>query len=304
MKIRTIVKMLIILFLSFSLIIVINDSETEEVRSLFSWEDNEVLEGRTELLETMKNLNLNTLYQSFSREVKEDDIKSFLLDAKNKGIDVYYLDGDPEWALIGDGEPMIETIETVIGINSKLNENIRMKSIILDVEPYTLEEWEDDKEGVMNGFLRELKSAYKKANESKLELIVCIPYFYDNKGFSKQLEELIKSACDGIAIMNYMKDKEINNIEKEVEIADKYGKRIINIYELQAPGQHGLQEKNTYYNENIEAVEKNFKNMREEFYDKDISIAFHEYTALKEVLNRASSTKTGKEVFNLFGSIL
>lgn len=287
MKIK---KMAIILIIGLSCSILLSscDDRTSKTRSLFSWKENEVVEGKEELFQMMESLKLNTLYQHFSSKLNEAEIKKFLLGAKKRDIEVYLLDGDPKWALEKDGGPMIETIERVIKINSKLDENIRIKSIVFDIEPYTLDEWDDEekRDEIMDRFSNGMQIAYKKAKENNLEVINCIPYFYDSKGFSKQLEELIKSGSDGIAIMNYMKTKEVKNIEGEVELADKYGKKIINIYELQAPGEHGLEEKNTYYNDGIEEVEKNFENIIEEFPDKEISIAFHEYKALKEVFYR------------------
>ncbi len=135
----------------------------------------------------------------------------------------------------------------------------------------------------MNDFVTGMKTAYKTANKNDLKMILCIPYFYDNMGFSKQLDDLIKSGCDTIAIMNYYKDKEITNIKLEVAIANKYGKEVVTIYELQAPGTHDLSDKNTYYNDGIEAINENFNNLKEAY--QDITIAFHEYRSLKEVID-------------------
>ncbi len=138
----------------------------------------------------------------------------------------------------------------------------------------------------MNSFVKAITTAYKKANENSIEVIVCIPYYYDDMGFSRQLKRIIKSGCDSVAIMNYYKDNEAKHINKEVKYADKYRKKIINIYELQAAGKYGLEDKNTYYKEGIVGVEKSFANIKEEFVGKDVSIAFHEYNVVKEILKR------------------
>ena len=263
-----------------------------EPRSLFSWSDNEVLDGSKELFITMKNVNLNTLYQNFSGKLTIKNIELFLTEAKKQHIRVSLLDGDPKWALNEDGDQMIRTINRVIEINKELNKEIRIKSIIFDIEPYLLKEWDEkNREEIMNSFIKGIKAAYKIANNNNLEVIICIPYFYDNMGLNKQLEEIIESGSDGVAIMNYMKSKEVGNISTEVEFADKYEKKVINIYELQAPGQHGLKDKNTYYKDGIESVEKSFKVILEQFSGKDISIAFHEYKALKDVLEREKNLK-------------
>lgn len=296
MKIKKINKFHIILFLLFSIVIffiMFNFDKIKqktfliptenETRALFSWKSGEVKPGNFELFEIIGKIKLNTLYQEFSKDLSQDEINEFLLDAELNKIDVYYLTGNPEWALDKTGKPMVDHISRVIELNKNLNKNTRIKGIVFDIEPYSLEEWKN-KEKVMDSFVKGMEIAYKMASDNNIEVVLCIPYFYDNKGLTKQLKELIESGCDSIAIMNYYKDNEIKNMKQEVEFATMFNKKIINIYELQAPGTRGLTEKNTYYNQGVEAIEKNFYNIKKEYYGKDISIAFHEYNSLKEVL--------------------
>lgn len=279
--------LVVILLLSFSFMTSAFANNNGQVRALFSWKSQEVLEGRTELFNTMEKLNINTLYQHFSSKLKLSDIEIFLADAKNKNIAVSLMDGNAKWALEKNGEHMVGTVDRVIEINRNLDKNIGIKSILFDVEPYLLDEWnKNNSENIMNNFVKGMAITYNKAKANNIEIILCIPYYYDTKGFSKQLEELIKTGCDSVAIMNYYKSREADHIKLEVELAHKYGKSVINIYELQAPGKHSLVEKNTYYNQGILAVEKSFSNIQREFYGKDVSIAFHEYRALKEVLSK------------------
>lgn len=283
-------RLFIILFIIFAIsrLLILYNENTVKTRALFSWKKEEVLDGGDELFKTMKVLKLNTVYQQFSSKLEEEDIKKFLLKAEELDIKVSLLDGEPKWGLEKDAYHMLETIDRVNQINRNLNETQGIKSIIFDIEPYLLEEWNDkSREEIMDGFVVATKAMYKRAKESELEIILCIPYYYDDMSLSKQLEELIKNGSDSIAIMNYLKDKELSNIKEEVEMADRYDKAIINIYELQAPGEYDLKEKNTYYNDGIKAVEENFKKMRKKFRGKKVSIAFHEYRALKDLLDRA-----------------
>lgn len=256
-------------------------------RSLFSWKDSEVLEGRTQLFTTMKELKLNALYQEFSEELRQEDILDFLGEATKEKIDVYMLAGSPKWALEKDGESMCRQVQKALEINQAGGKEQDVKGILFDVEPYLLKEWdEQDHDKIMDSFVEGMKTAYKKAQDNDLKVILCIPYFYDNLGVPKHLEVLIESCCDSIAIMNYYQGKEYENIKGEAELAAKYGKKLINIYELQSPGKHGLKDKNTYYEEGIKAVEENFSVLQAAFDGQDIFIALHEYDALKEVEGR------------------
>ncbi len=276
---------MLILFISVIVFVLMLNKEVQETRSLFSWNSEEVKSGSSELFKTMNNLNINTLYQEFSNDFKQEEIKDFLKEANKKGIEVYLLTGNPKWALDETGKPMISIVERVIKINENLNKNLKIKAIVFDIEPYQLEEWNNkSKEKIMDSFLEGMKNAYMIANDNNIKIILCIPYFYDNMGLTKQLESLIESGSDSVAVMNYFKDKEAENIIQEVEFTEKYGKKLINVYELQEPGNYGLTEKNTYYNEGVLEIEKNFDNIKREFEGKDISIAFHEYNSLREVL--------------------
>lgn len=286
-KINSKLFAIILMILSVMLGKFILQKDGQETRALFSWKDYVVLEGQTELFDVMRELKLNTVYQSFSKRNNKEDILAFLEEASNNKIDVYFLAGSPEWALEEEAESMCYNIDKIIEINKDISRDKHIKGILFDIEPYLLEEWNNENsEEIMKHFVKNMEIAYKKANDMGMEVIVCIPYFYDDFELSNYVENLISSACDKVAIMNYYQGKEYENIQMEVEIIKKYEKSLINIYELQPPGKYGLIDRNTYYEEGIEAVEKNFKELQKYFSGQDISIAFHEYEALKEVMER------------------
>ena len=137
-----------IIFLGFS-----RKTDKQEARGVFSWKSLQVLEGRHELFETMEKLDVNTVYQEFSTNLKKQDVDMFLSEASEREIDVYFLAGSSKWALDPSGESMIKRIDRVLDINQELEEKEKIKSIMFDVEPYLLKEWKDgDSEGVMNKF--------------------------------------------------------------------------------------------------------------------------------------------------------
>jgi len=264
------------------------NNASQGTRGLFSWKNSEVLEGRGELFETMKELELNTVYQSFSEDLKDEDILNFLKEAADKSLQVYLLTGSPEWALEKDGKTMIDEVEKAIKINEGVESDQKVKGVLFDVEPYLLDQWDNKKKRkeIMEQFIKNMKISYKKAHDNSLEVIACIPYYYDEVGFSSQVEELVKSGCDTLAIMNYYQEKEYEHIKKEGALVKEYGKNLINIYEMKAPGGHGLIDKNTYFEEGITSVEENFISLKKAFGNMKLSIAFHDYPALKEVMER------------------
>ncbi len=256
----------------------------EEI-GLFSWSFSRAFEEKEKLFEMMKEMGVHSLYQEFPEDTPQEVIVDFLKLANMYKINVYYLAGAPEWGIEKSSGKMMTYIEHIITLNESFPERIGFKGIILDVEPYLTDEWDKDQEGVMNQYVKIMEKAYKIITENHLEGLICIPYFYDSLGYEKQLETLVQNGCDTIAVMNYYKEKEQEHIVKEMELAHQYSKKIIQIYELKAPGTHGLTEKSTYYHEGLQPILKSWESLKGFFNYKLFSFALHDYEALKEVVN-------------------
>lgn len=258
--------------------------EKEEI-GLFSWSFSKVFEEKEKLFERMKEVGISSLYQEFPTNAPQEVVVAFLELAHQYGIKVYYLAGTPEWGMEGYSEKMMAYIAHIIALNESLPKEIRFSGVILDIEPYVTEAWDNDPEEIMNQYVKIMEEAYRTITENHLESIICIPYFYDTLGYGKQLERLVESGCDTIAVMNYYKTKEKEHIATEVALAQQYNKKVIQIYELKAPGTHDLTEKNTYHNEGLPSMLKSWKSLKDFFDYKLFTCALHDYEALKEVLN-------------------
>ncbi len=256
-------------------------------RGLFSWSSAVLTDtGRAELFSVMERENLDTLYQFFSSDTETDTIRAFLEDAAQRDITVWFLTGEPKWGLDGTGDAMQTVIRRVASLQATLPENVRFKGVFMDCEPYLTDEWDSDPSAVMDSWCRATESAHMAANEAGLLFTVCIPYYLDTKGFSDSLKQIVENGCDALAIMNYYKQNEAAHIETEMALASDAGTPVTVIYELQPPGTHRLVENNTYYHDGLPAVENSWDAIRKHFGRRWLSIAFHEYNALKEVMMR------------------
>ena len=90
--------------------------------------------------------------------------------------------------------------------------------------------------------------------------------------------------ADAVAVMNYDKSDEIGQIDREMELSMRAGKRLIHIYELQRPGLHDLTERNTYYSDGLTAVWASRDTLSAHFDYEWLSFALHDYTALRELM--------------------
>lgn len=155
--------------------------------------------------------------------------------------------------------------------------------------PYLLDEWDEDADALMRSFASAAQCAYERARQLGLEMILCVPYYYDTTGHASALETLISSACDRVAVMNYYREDEARHIETEAAYAQAYGKGLIHIYELQPPGEHGLQAINTYYGLGADALRQSFRALRWAYPQLALDMALHDAEALAEVMDNEYS---------------
>ena len=166
------------------------------------------------------------------------------------GYNIYLLAGDTSWG-VDDMQKVVE-----------IAEEKRADGVLFDIE----------------GNYVTLASNLSLL-ESNLPIYVCMPFWLE-----EELQEQIIKEVDGVVVMNYSKGNERLNIQKTIEMAEKCGKVILTAYELQPVGEYGLEEYNTYHDDGLDAVEKNYE---EQFGGTDVGIAFHNLNMMRELTNPA-----------------
>ncbi|MBU3876671.1 hypothetical protein HGO97_012735 [Faecalicatena sp. AGMB00832] len=265
------------------------EAHSEEVvkTSIFSWEEDYILpEQEEEIYMAMERLGCAAVYQEFPQDMEDEVVIEYLKRRSSKNQDVYYLAGDANWGLEEHAESMLEQVKRVDSLNKKAGRGSRFSGIVWDVEPYLTEEWDESPDQVMEQYINNLRAAYESASEKGLQVIVCIPNFYDKKGYEEELADLTENGCDVLAVMNYNKDDEAGQIRTEVELAKTYDKGIIHIVELQKPGYHELTEKNTYYYDGIGAVKESFEKLKKEFDYPKLGFSWHYMRPALELMDR------------------
>lgn len=116
---------------------------------------------------------------------------------------------------------------------------------------------------------------------SSIPIYVCMPFWLE-----EDVQEKIIREVDGVVVLNYSKGNEKKNIEKEMELADEYGKVILTAYELQPVGMYGLEEYNTYHEEGLQAVEENYEH---QFSGTDVGIAFHNLEMMRKLETKTTT---------------
>ncbi len=255
--------------------------DSEPTYSVFSWHDDVFRpQGREDMINSMNEHGIDSVYQWFSSDVDDADISEFTQTLHDEGLSTYVLTGDASWAKEDVGvEKMQKIIDRAIAIGN-------VKGVVVDIEPGQLDEYDEDSEAVMEEFTEVLISSYEYAKEQMpdFEVIICISAHWDEYS---ELRDMIKDACDTVCVMNYYVDEEFETILSEAEYAKLYGKKLINASEIQPPESHGLSDANTYYNFGISAMKDAWDKLADELEEEidltGVSFSYHHYGYLDEI---------------------
>lgn len=255
---------------------------------MFSWKEEAMKDEEAKALsECIDSAFVTEIYQYFSEEnLLSGTGASFVRRMGEKGTAVYALMGEAAWAYEKDGASLIEKIRQVAEYNGQQERQGRIQGVMVDVEPYLLEEWDQGSQArssLMEGYLQGIECAYVYATGNNLKFLVCIPTFYDATN-REILERLIASACDGVAVMNYNRTDEYGQMAMEVGFAREYEKEVICIYELQKAGKHRLEEINTYAEAGMDMLKASAGRLEKQFGYEKLRFAYHYYEPLKEML--------------------
>lgn len=255
---------------------------------LFSWEPDVMLKTeKNDLNACIRQAGVKRIYQEIPEEnLTQEETPDFIRRMRARSVEVYALVGDAEWAYEKDGGSLRYDLKQIAAYNEGQKPDARIAGVMVDVEPYLLDEWNGggrSRQRLMERYLSGIKAGYAYAEENGLEFWVCIPMFYDSTN-KEILEELISEGCDGIAIMNYDRTDEYMQIAMEVGYAREYRKGVVCIYELQEPGKHELEEINTYSEIGLEPLWESAQRLKKQFgYDR-LEFAYHYYKPLQEML--------------------
>ena len=210
---------------------------------------------------------------------------------KNNNIDTYIVyDENYE-----DQQTNLNRIKSFIDeINSYNNSSsYKIKGLTIDSEFHTLESFRnltnDEQIEVFSNYVNAIKEAYVYAKNYNLDFVVCIPVWLDRLDINL-LDSLIKDGCDYVQLMNYTKSNMVESIAEEVEIAKKYNKKIENIAELQEPGNHGVTNEISFYNDGIEACNNKFIEIDNYYSYSLLTFSYHYYKPLISMIEEINDT--------------
>lgn len=198
--------------------------------------------------------------------------------AGRRGIDVWALSGHPDWAI--DHGAAREWVRAVRGLRG-------LRGIVIDVEPYLLEQWDHDRAAVADDFLRMLRVVRRAARD--LPVMVAVPFWFDHDEHRRRggtLLDEVAARADALAVMAYRDRIEGSDgvaalARGEIDTGARLGKPVL--IALQAAEDE--LDKLTFHEEGAAALERAVEQLVERFrtHPGFGGVALHHYRALRSL---------------------
>ena len=239
------------------------------------------------------------------------NLKKFLGECKTKGITVNMVNGHPTWGLQENHDKVITWLKAVLEYNQNVSENDRFGGIVLDIEPYLIEEWTTDKDRFKEENLRLLQRCREildSYSDQNITLSSAVPVFYKDEG---DFVQKILQLTDYLTLMDYFDTAPalISNADFFLDLASNLKKKIRIAAEVQDIfGMSQGTRRNTFFEEGWEYMEGELKKVREAYHNHsgfdgfDIH-CYYAYRLLQREMtipqNRLRLEKTQEEVYRI-----
>lgn len=134
----------------------------------------------------VKNLqadNFNRIYIQFDISRPKDDYKRFVSYLKKSGIDVYVLDGNSRWVFESEQKWLVYLIQWFHEYQSVAQEDEKFAWIRLDIEPWTLSEWNTDKENMILKYQNVISRIKNNLLNEREYIWLDIPFWFDETSY-------------------------------------------------------------------------------------------------------------------------
>ncbi|WP_404406087.1 amidase [Jeotgalibacillus malaysiensis] len=177
-------------------------------RATWLWNPWSLIDGTPDTLDFLTEKQVTKVYVQIDRDVSADVYRSFIQGATAREIDVYALDGAPDWAAPKGYLQLRQLLGWVEQYQMASQADADFKGIHLDVEPYLYSGWNSKRATVIKAYQSLMKEAAVKAGQLNIRMEADVPFWFDEIKFkntygSGLLSDWVQQQTDGITIMAY-----------------------------------------------------------------------------------------------------
>jgi hypothetical protein len=269
----------------------LSTSTNKNTLTTWLWDTSLIVKEQESVLDFLKKEKVAVLYLQIDKKLDKEYYKKFISSAKDLDISIYALDGRPEFIYPAKSEYQL-FFDWLKEYQSSVSTDEKFQGIHLDVEPYLLENWENNITSTILAYQTFILNSTQKSHSQNLNIGFDMPFWfdsidYDNKYGKGNLAEFVIKNSDETTLMSYRNvSTEIIEIsQNEIEFADTYEKKVhIGIETL--PSEEG--DFITFYEENYNTMIKEIEEVNSFFSSSKFfnGIAIHEITGWMGLKNR------------------
>ncbi|MBM7580456.1 amidase [Jeotgalibacillus terrae] len=182
-------------------------AETFE-KATWLWNPWSLIDGSQETLDFLSDKQVTKVYVQIDRDVSADVYRAFITDATARGIDVYALDGAPDWAAPKGYLQLRQLLGWVEQYQESSSGEAAFKGVHLDVEPYLYSAWNKKRGTVIKAYQSLVTEASVKTKQLDIRLEADLPFWFDEIKYNNSygaglLSDWVQKQTDGITIMAY-----------------------------------------------------------------------------------------------------
>lgn len=259
--------------------------------SIWSWTTDSVLDAHDTSV-FLKNYKINKVYQHFDLDsLTYNDIRNYVKVLQEKDIMVNWLTGDPSWALTNKHSKILNAIRKINDYNKYITNGYqKINTIQFDIEPYTLDEWNTDEQGVIEQYQEAISIAYEECLRLGLSMAICIPSWFDSKTYNNKfgegnLYDFVSKNSSCTVLMAYNVNKYLSISADEIKMNKENRKRIAIGLETKPVGEHSLTTDETFGDKPISDLYSAFETIYQYLstisFDDRYEFAIHDLVTFK-----------------------
>ncbi|MFB1081741.1 amidase [Jeotgalibacillus sp. JSM ZJ347] len=177
-------------------------------RATWLWNPWSLINETPDTLNFLTEKQVTKVYVQIDHDVSVDVYRSFIQGATARGIDVYALDGAPDWAAPKGYLQLRQLLGWVEQYQVASPADADFKGIHLDVEPYLYSGWNSKRATVIKAYQSLMKEAGDKAGQLNIGIEADVPFWFDEIKYKNTygtglLSDWVQKETDSVTIMAY-----------------------------------------------------------------------------------------------------
>lgn len=208
-------------------------AQPESYRGTYIWHAETLKSEADEILAFAQKNGVNLLYARIDMQQPLSLYRDFLRKAAAAGIEVHAMGGHPVWALEENRSRILALVKWVEAYNQEASADERFRGVHLDIEPYVMPNWRDDKDAVLRQWMDNIEAFVSYAKAAKLETSVDLAAWLDNTPTPGQpdtpFSHWMLDRLDHTTLMAFRDSASsiVGLVENQMKYAESSGKKLV-----------------------------------------------------------------------------